>query len=313
MRKKIDVIVPVYNGLPYVLKTLESIVAQTLPADKIIVVNDGSTDNTKIEIENFINNHPGHNVHLIDKPNGGHSSATNEGIRNSQAEYIALVDADDLWEPSKLEKQIQVFETSKIENLGVVFCNYDNINKQDEVIVNYPSFKMDLNAKGKLFHQLISRGNLIAGSNSAVLLKKECFEKAGFFDEKLRCGEDWDMWIRISQYFSFDYVPETLVHLRRHENNLSNIPMIHLRSNLYILRKWIRELHALNGYTMIAEHLSLGTVSNLWHLFTKSIYKQERIYVKELTLDFPFPRIIIIWGLARKVRKKIMKKLIGAN
>jgi glycosyltransferase involved in cell wall biosynthesis len=308
MKKTIDVIIPVYNGLPYVLTTLRSVMNQTLKPDRILVVNDGSTDKTREALEEVQKNNPHSNIDIINKKNGGHSSATNEGIRQSTADFIALVDADDTWEPTKLEKQMKVFETSEIPNLGIVYTNFDSIDQNDKVI-NFPTFTMDLKARGNLFHELLKRGNLIAGSNSAVLVRKECFQKAGFFDEFLRCGEDWDMWIRTSQSFAYDYVPEILVHIRRHPQNLSNVPMIHLKSNLYILQKWVDKLHELGGYTLIADHLSVSTLPNLKELFFKSEHAILRGYVQKLTRGFPFPRLMICWGVIRKFRKKTFKIL----
>jgi glycosyltransferase involved in cell wall biosynthesis len=305
---KIDVIIPVYNGLPYVLTTLRSVMNQTLKPDRILIVNDGSTDKTLEALEEVQKNNPESKIIIINKKNGGHSSATNEGIRQSTSDFIALVDADDTWEPSKLEKQRRVFETSDIANLGIVYTNFDSIDQYDNII-NFPTFNLDINARGMLFNELLKRGNLIAGSNSAVLVKRECFQKVGFFDEHLRCGEDWDMWIKIAQYYNYDYVNETLVHIRRHPHNLSNIPMIHLKSNLYILQKWVKELHQLGGFTLIADHLSVATLPNLKELFLKKEHAVLRGYVKKLSNNFPLPRLIIIWSVIRKFRKKIFKIL----
>jgi glycosyltransferase involved in cell wall biosynthesis len=312
MKKTIDVIIPVYNGLPYVLITLRSVINQTLKPDRILVVNDGSNDKTVEEIEKIQKAEPEANILIINKKNGGHSSATNEGIRHSSADFIGLVDADDVWLPTKLEKQMRIFETSDISNLGVVYTDYASID-QNNRIINIPGFQLDKTARGSIFKRLLIDGNLIAGSNSAVLVKKECFQKTGFFDEFLRCGEDWDMWIRISQNYSYDYVPEVLVHIRRHPQNLSNVPMIHLKSNLYILQKWVEKLHELGGYTLIADHLSVSTMPNLKELFFKAEHENLRVFVKKLSKGLPFPRIMIIWGITRKLRKKIFKLLLSKS
>lgn len=306
--KTIDVVIPVYNGIPYVITTLKSVINQTRHADQIIVVNDGSKDETLSELYKIKSLHPEQNITIIDKPNGGHSSATNVGICHSKADYIALVDADDVWAPTKLELQEKVFQTSTIENLGIVFCDYGNIDKNDNVITDFPCFKMDKSVRGNVFRDLIVRGNLIAGSNSAVMIKRECFLKVGpLFDEYLRCGEDWEMWIRLAKLYNFDHVPLPLVYIRRHPNNLSNENMLHMKSNLYILNKWVKEIHEFGGHTLVAEYLALSTVNNLKQLLLKSEYSELRIWVKNLTKDFPFPRLFIVWGFLRKVRKKIFK------
>lgn len=306
--KTIDVIIPVYNGLPYVITTLNSVLAQTRRPDQIIIVNDGSKDDTLIELQKIKATRTDHNITIIDKPNGGHSSATNVGIRHSKADLIALVDADDVWASRKLELQEKVFNTSAVENLGIVYCNYGNIDHQDQVMTNFPCFAMDTSVRGKVFQDLIVRGNLIAGSNSAVMIKRECFLKVGpLFDEYLRCGEDWEMWIRLAKLYNFDHVPEVLVYIRRHPNNLSNENMLHMKSNLYILNKWIKEIHQFGGYTLVADYLARSTVNNLKQLFLKEEYSELRTWVRNLSQGFPFPRMIIAWGFLRKVRKKVFK------
>lgn len=309
--KAIDVIIPVYNGLPHVITTLKSVINQTRRADQIIVVNDGSTDGTLAELHKIKSLYPEQNITILDKANGGHSSATNVGIRHSNADYIALVDADDVWVNNKLELQEKVFENSKDENLGIVFCDYGNIDQYDRVMTDFPCFTMDKSVRGNVFRELIVRGNLIAGSNSAVMIKRECFLNVGpLFDENLRCGEDWEMWIRLAKLYSFDHVPELLVYIRRHPNNLSNENMLHMKSNLYILNKWIKEIHEFGGHTLVADYLALSTMGNLKQLLIKNEYKELRVWVRNLALNFPFPRMIIIWGIFRKIRKKISKYFI---
>lgn len=309
--KTIDVIIPVYNGLPYVITTLNSVMSQTRRPDQIIIVNDGSKDDTLNELHKVKTLRTDHNITIIDKPNGGHSSATNVGIRHSKADFIALVDADDVWAPRKLELQEEVFATSKIDNLGIVFCDYGNIDQTDKIITDFPCFTMDKSVRGNVFRDLIVRGNLIAGSNSAVMIKRECFLKVGpLFDEYLRCGEDWEMWIRLAKLYNFDHVPEVLVYIRRHPNNLSNENMLHMKSNLYILNKWVKEIHDFGGFTLVANYLALSTVNNLKQLFFKTEYAELRTWVKNLSQGFPFPRVIIAWGFLRKVRKKIFKLIV---
>jgi glycosyltransferase involved in cell wall biosynthesis len=303
----IDVIIPVYNGLPYVLRTLDSVLKQTLKPKQIIVVNDGSKDDTQSEIEKFIAAHPEHNFLLINKPNGGHSSATNVGIQHSKSEYIALVDADDLWLPTKLEKQAKVFKESNDPKLGIVYTNFGNVNKNDEDI-DFPGFKMEADKKGNLFSLLLQRGNLIAGSNSAVLIKRECFNKGATFDEFLRCGEDWDMWINLARDYHFDNVPEVLVKIRRHDHNLSNIPMIHLKSNLYILQKWKNELNKLGGSALLIDHLVMTPPKHLFDLFFKEEHGDLRQWVADITKTSN-PKLIVACAIAKKFAKKLLKIL----
>ena len=267
--KTLDVIIPVYNGTPFVQRTLLGVINQTLSPTRIIIVNDGSTDSTLEELEKIKSQNHTANITIINKKNGGHSSATNEGIRASSSDYIALVDADDLWHPTKLEKQMSVFQNSTDPKLGIVYTDYLNIDLNDRPLPLFPTVKLDTTVKGRVFETLLKHGNLIIGSNSAVMMKRQVFLDHGFFDENLRCGEDWEMWIRLAQTYHFDFYPEILTYIRRHEGNLSNQKMLHCKSDLYIIHKWKEAVLKINGKTFIADYLSRITFSNQKNLFLK--------------------------------------------
>lgn len=302
----IDVIIPVYNGLPYVIKTLQSVIDQTLRPTQVIIVNDGSTDGTLEELKKIQKDFTTFPIIILNKENAGHSSATNMGIRASTSEYIALVDADDLWHPTKLEKQMSVFMKSTDPKLGVVYTDYANIDGSDAPLLSCPRVELDPTARGQIFDILLLRGNLINGSNSAVLMKRQVFSDHGFFDENLRCGEDWEMWIRISQTYYFDFFPEVLTYIRRHSTNLSNQRMLHCRSDLYILHKWRQFIFKFGGKKFIAEYLSKTTFTNQKNLLLNSEFDFLLTMIKEIS-NFPFPRLIITWSFFRKIRKKLFK------
>ncbi len=305
--KTIDVIIPVYNGLPYVQRTLDSVIKQSYRPNKIIVVNDGSTDKTAEEIEKIIKQNPQVDIELLNKKNGGHSSATNYGIKHSKAEYIALVDADDLWHPNKLEKQISVFNRSTDPKLGVVYCDFASIDTEDQFF-DFPTFKLDTNAKGNIYHALLKRGNLVAGSNSAVLVKREVFNQFPHFDEKLRCGEDWEMWICMAQKYHFDFYPEKLTFIRRHPNALSNENMLHTHSNIYILHKWKKQVREVVGLNGMINHLSNAPVGNLKKLLLDEKYQY---LIKELEDIFPMSsgKLLVGIALAYKAIRKVFRNV----
>lgn len=226
MNSSIDVIIPVFNGEKYIRDAIDSAINQTCKPAQIIVVDDGSTDNTESIVKASIEVYTLPIIYLR-KNNGGLSSARNAGIKICSSQYIALLDADDIWEPTKLEKQLTVFHASNNNNLGVVYCDYSNIDSKGQNIDNFSCFKLDTEVKGIVFERLLY-GNKVASSGSGVLVKKECFDQTGLFDESLPTCEDWDMWLRISRLYEFDYVNEKLVRLRRHNHNMSkdNLQMI---------------------------------------------------------------------------------------
>jgi glycosyltransferase involved in cell wall biosynthesis len=234
----VDVIVPAYNASAYIRETLASVAIQGSVLAKIIIVNDGSTDNTSEVVNQFVQEHPALQVQIIDQINAGLSAARNAGIRASTAPFIALLDADDVWVADKLNKQLAVFNQSSNDRLGLVYCGYSLINQNSTPL---PSSIGVIKPKlrGEASKKLLT-GNFISGSGSAALIKSEVFQKVGLFDESLRAGEDWDMWLRIAQQFHFDYCPEELVLIRLHENNMQKDSLRMLTAELMILNKFYK-------------------------------------------------------------------------
>ncbi|MDB5255057.1 MAG: glycosyl transferase family 2 [Candidatus Nomurabacteria bacterium] len=219
MNNNVDVVIPVYNGAQFIVAALESVVRQTLRPQQIIVIDDGSTDNTNAIVSAYAaqSSIP---VRIVTKENAGLSSARNAGIRESTADYIAFLDADDLWTPTKLAQQLQLFEHTSFSRLGLVYCDYDVINTVGNPDMESHKTKLDTSIRGKVFLALL-KGNKILSSGSGVLIKREVFTTIGTFDETLRYAEDWDMWLRIAKEYEVDVVPEVLVHIRRHDDNMT--------------------------------------------------------------------------------------------
>jgi len=234
----IDVVIPVYNGENFILKALESAANQTLPPRSIIVVDDGSNDNTYSIVTEYAQTSPV-KIKLIKKENGGLSSARNAGIRESTADLIAFLDADDVWLLNKLEEQAQVHKTTKFQNLALVYCDYDVINSSGDVkYVNYKAPLDKKNMTGMVFKKLLER-NQITSSGSGVLIKRAVFDSVGLFDEKLKFAEDWDMWLRIAEKCEVDFSSDILVHIRKHEENMTFDTSKTFENELYFYSKWI--------------------------------------------------------------------------
>lgn len=237
MKKTVDVIIPAYNAERFIERTLQSVVSQTYLPEKIIIVDDGSTDGTVSIINDFKNNTKV-KIELYRQENKGPNAARNVGLKHSTSEFLAFLDADDLWESTKLEKQLKVFEKSDFKDLGLVYTAYDLIDEDDEKIKqSFLVFKLDPGLRGNVFDKMFDAMK-ITGSCSGVLIKRDCFGKVGFFDEELKGAEDWDMWIRISQYFEIDYVNEVLVHVRLHKSNSHNNQLMMAKNMIMFLKKW---------------------------------------------------------------------------
>lgn len=238
---KIDVIIPTYNAAKYVEMTLQSVVNQTFKPHQIIIVDDKSQDNTVAVVQKFQETSTIPIKLILQEINQGVSKARNRALLEATSEYVAFVDADDLWHESKLEMQMRVFEASEFKDVGVVYNQYEQIDEQGVLTNKY--FKLDLNfdVKGKIFSKLLP-ANIITGSASAVIVKKEYLDKVGYFDEDLANCEDWDLWLRLSEVCSYDYVPMPLSLIRRHGNNSQNNKEKMFRHQIKFYKKWLVKL-----------------------------------------------------------------------
>jgi glycosyltransferase involved in cell wall biosynthesis len=234
MISSIDVIIPAYNAAAYVADTIQSVLSQTVLPYRVIVVNDGSTDETADVVARFKTGEHAQRVQIVTQANAGLSAARNAGIRASQAELLAFVDADDLWAPTKLARQLECFSRGDAD-LGVVYCGYGLIDANGARI-GETDFDLSHGVRGLVYEQL-QHGNLVSGSGSAVIVRRDCFERVGGFDEELPTCEDWDMWLRIAKFYTFDYVDEGLVFIRRHGESMQADPRKMLNGQLLFLNK----------------------------------------------------------------------------
>ena len=195
----VSVIIPTYNRAALLPRAIRSVLNQSFQDFELIIVNDGSTDNTEEVVKSFEDNKIRYIRH---EKNRGGSAARNTGIKAAQGQYIGLLDDDDEWLPEKLEKQINKFQGLS-EGYGVVYSGFSYVyDKKGEIICNNVPM-----LRGNVYDSLIK--GCILGSPTPVI-KKICFQKAGFFDETLPSCQDWDMWIRISKNYNFDFVPDIL-------------------------------------------------------------------------------------------------------
>jgi len=321
LKKTVDVIIPAYNAEKFIERTLKSVVSQTHLPEKIIIVDDGSTDETVNIINDFKKNSKV-KIDLHQQENRGPNAARNAGLKHSTSEFVAFLDADDIWEKEKLEKQLRIFEKNEFEKLGLVYTAYDLIDENDEKIKqSFLVFKLDPGLRGDVFDKMFDAMK-ITGSCSGVLIKSACFEKTGFFDETLKGAEDWDMWIRISQYFEIDYVNEVLVRVRLHRNNSHNNQIMMAKNMIMFLKKWsgiLDENHAARiqlakksfDYFFKALFLfKFKTALKMLKLFDEMLSEKEKeiIFTKTkgstfLFMVFSFPDYFV----------KQMKRIIGCQ
>ncbi|WP_026734372.1 glycosyltransferase family 2 protein [Fischerella sp. PCC 9605] len=206
---KVSVVIPAYNAMAFLPETLESVLQQTFTDFEVLIVNDGSSDNI-IEWASAITDP---RVKLISQANQRVSSARNTGITNAQGEYIAFLDADDLWEPTKLEKQVRCLDEKP--EVGLVYTWTLLVDKE-----NNPTGRIFAShIEGNVWNKLLEDDPISSGSSPMV--RRSCFDTVGLFDRNLAYAPDLDMWVRIAFRYPIAVVKEPLLRYRQLPNSFS--------------------------------------------------------------------------------------------
>ncbi|MFQ6028103.1 MAG: glycosyltransferase family 2 protein [Dehalococcoidia bacterium] len=197
----ISVVMPTYNRGYIIRRAIDSVIAQTCTDWEMVIVDDGSNDDTEEIIASYGDSRI---VYLRqDSAKKGAAAARNLGIATSRGEYVAFIDSDDEWLPQKLEKQLEVFQTTDLENVGVVICGRKIFEPQGETIV-VP------NRRGWVRQDLLAlRGNL---SNINMMIRKSAAQDQLWFDESLKSSEEWDLQLRLAGVSQYDFCTDIVVH-----------------------------------------------------------------------------------------------------
>jgi len=202
-KNKISVIVPTYNRAPLIKRALQSVLDQDYPDLEAIVVDDCSSDNTQEVVKSFNDPRIKFIKHLQNK---GANAARNTGIRAASGNYIAFQDSDDEWLPGKLTKQIEAFKDAP-DDIGVVYTAFWRIEDRERT---YTPAKDVLTTDGYLLEELLKR-NFI--TTQSILVRKECLETVGLFDESMPRLQDWELLLRLAERYRFRFIDEALVNL----------------------------------------------------------------------------------------------------
>lgn len=206
---KVSIVIPTHNRADLLKLAIESVMDQTYSDFELLICNDASTDHTQAVVERFADKR----IKLTNyRMNKGVVELRNNAVKDSTGEYIAFLDDDDKWLPDKLEKQVNLLENSTV-NTGATYTGAiildTELGTQRIVVPRH---------RGNIFRELLINDFIVT---SSVVARKACFEKVGLFDPEFRSASDFDMWIRISENFGFDYVEEPLVRYRIHQNSIS--------------------------------------------------------------------------------------------
>jgi glycosyltransferase involved in cell wall biosynthesis len=217
---KVSVIIPTYNYGHFLRESIQSVLDQTFGDFEVIVVDDGSTDDTKQMVSSIADPR----IKYIYQENRGVSAARNTGISACCGDYVALLDSDDIWVPQKLELQVRILDSRP--EVSVVCSDVNIIDEHTGVFINtlwnndrrLGPFNPRMAPK-KLFRRLLSRGCFI--HPSSTLFRREVFDEVGLFDESLRTHEVWDMSVRVLLRFDMALIDIPLVNYRQHDTSLS--------------------------------------------------------------------------------------------
>lgn len=196
---QVSIIIPVYNGEKTIQKTIESVLQQTFTDFEILVINDGSTDTTLDILSKIIDPR----IQIFSYPNSRQAASRNRGLERAKGDYIAFLDADDLWTTDKLELQIKALQSHPDAAFAYSWTDY--IDETGNLL--HPGRHITIN--GNVYADLIVNNFVENGSNP--LIRREVFDRVGVFDESLPPAEDWDMWLRIAELYQFVAVPAAQV------------------------------------------------------------------------------------------------------
>ena len=228
---KISVIMPAYNASKTIISSIECVLAQTYQNWELLVINDGSTDHTLDVLSQFDDQR----IKVFTQVNQGVAVARNTGLKQARGEYIAFLDSDDLWVPTKLGKQILVFaESSNL--LGLVYTKHRGFTEDPS-----HSFSMDVDASigyQNPYHRLLIMDYV---PTLTVMIRASIITDIGYFSEDLSGTEDWDYWIRIAKSYSLERLNEELALYRISPNSLSRNKDRHAIEELKVLDRHLTE------------------------------------------------------------------------
>lgn len=262
----VSVVIPAYNSAAPLREAVESVFGQTYQDFEILVVDDGSTDDTESVARSF-----GNRIVYLKQENRGAGAARNHGIRKAQGRYVAFLDSDDLWCPSKLAEQIPLLDRDP--EIGLVYSDWA-VRSQDREV--NPSYLKDLSpASGYVFEALVQSGFILT---SGTVVRRSCLEEVGYFDEGLSVGEDLDLWLRICYRWKVGFVNKPLLTKRNRNGNLSSDLEKTAVERIVLFRKTLRTFQDMprSSQRLVRHQVALSYWDVGYHHFDRMLLKEAR-------------------------------------
>lgn len=295
----VSVIVPAYNVENTIVETIHSIQAQTFSNFELIVINDGSTDNT-VEVVSQIEEP---RLKVFSYENGGLPVARNRGIQRATGEFITFIDADDLWKPDKLERQLQALREHP--EAGVAYSWTAFIDENSDFLFAWKPLYFE----GDVYPQLLVRNFISSGSN--IMVRRQFIEAAGEFDPSLKSVEDWDYYLRLAALCPFALVPDYQILYRRSCQSMTSKVEVMEQANLIVIERafqaapaelqYLKRRSLANAYRYLAKQC-------LASVLDKAGVKQASQKLKQ-AIQFS-PRILASQETQRLILKLLMVRLL---
>jgi glycosyltransferase involved in cell wall biosynthesis len=310
----VSVIIPAYNAELYIGYTLDSVISQTYQNIEVIIVDDGSQDKTVAIVKSYITQDP--RIILIQQANAGVAAARNRAIQAAHGDYIAPLDADDIWYPQKLEKQIACFLQSEL-SVGMVYVWTADIDVNNRLTGGICAWMIE----GDTYIPMIYSNFL--GSASCPLIRRDCFERVGGYNSRLKAlnaqgCEDWDLYLRIADVYHVRVVPELLIGYRQSSTSMSTHPEVMQRS-FEIMMEELQQRHpaipqqllnwATSHYYCGLAERTLGRGDYL----TSLMYLVQAIQLDYLPLLYPGRYRLLLTNLQRLLTQPLVSVMRKMN
>jgi glycosyltransferase involved in cell wall biosynthesis len=257
----ISVIIPAYNAERTIVETIQSVQQQTFQDFELIVINDGSKDRTLDLLQDIKDER----VKIFSYKNSGLPTARNRGITQFKGEFIAFLDADDLWTPDKLELQLAVLKQHPKAGVAYSWTCFMDMDEQGKATSFHPSPPYTF--EGNVYDKLLVSDFIHSGSNT--LIRKQVIDSVGGFDPTLKSCEDWDYWLRLSAHWSFVVVPKHQILYRRTPGAMSSKVEVMKEAALIATEK------AYQAAPPELQYLKSQKLIN-FHKYVASLYLQHR-------------------------------------
>ena len=271
----VSVIIHTYNNEKFIAETVESVMNQTYKDYAVIVVDDGSVDGTRDALIPYMQK-----IRYHYKENGGIASAKNAGISLSETEFVAFLDHDDLWAPDKLQLQMEHFNENP--QIGLVYAKYTSFRDGKELRT-----KPEKGYSGWIFKELLAKSFI---QTSTVVVKRECLDAVGPYDETFSLGDEYDMFLRIARKFQCGFVDKGLTRYRVHDTNASNNDFLFDNENLGVYKKVYNNFTDIDGVEkkILRKRIARYSMKVAEGLYRQGKQEESKKYQMEANNYLPF-------------------------